>query len=245
MTTSNRIVRVKARLFSTGTQRFIIAQHEFDVSLPEDKTVADLWTPVSEAGEFEDCVTNEINGEARLHMFAPEDLDIRPQLYLYNAVAEHRVDAGGFLLLTSIIKTYGESSGLSESERLSTMNLTMTFDLVEDAKSHRKCGTVGEFSSKLWDEAEEALSSLRIQSGLQLGECENLTEIFENSLTSEFVADLLGSEDAITETRKRIGTQRVNLAMKQLALIKLEKQLYKLAGKKVPQILRDGVSAYH
>jgi hypothetical protein len=38
-------------------------------------------------------------------MYAPKDLDIRPQLYLYNAVAEHRVDAGGFHLLTTIINT--------------------------------------------------------------------------------------------------------------------------------------------
>jgi hypothetical protein len=125
------------------------------------------------------------------------------------------------------------------------MNVTMTLDLVDDAKSHRKCGTVGEFSDELWDEAEEALSSLRIQSGLQLGECENQTEIFENTLTSEFVANLLGGGDAITETRKRIGAQKADLEWKQLVLIKLEKQVYKLAGKKVPRILKDGVSAYH
>jgi hypothetical protein len=107
MTTSNRIVRIKALLFSQHPSlgRVIVASHEFNVSLPEGKTVADLWTPASEAGEFEDCVSNEINGEARLHMYAPKDLDIRPQLYLYNAVAEHRVDAGGFHLLTTIINT--------------------------------------------------------------------------------------------------------------------------------------------
>jgi hypothetical protein len=150
-------------------------------------------------------------------------------------------------VLTRIIEAYGEEYSAYEDhyDRLNDLDLGQVHSLTCDAVSLTTTGSKDNVSERLWTDAVDALSTLRIQAGLELAECEALLDVINDCLNVQMLDDILGGKSSVRATLDRTK-KRIRVTKKRMAvLIKLEKQLYKLAGKKVHPILKQGVCAYN
>jgi hypothetical protein len=157
---------------------------------------------------------------------------------------ETKVDASS--LLSHIIEAYGEEYSAYEDhyDRLNDLDLGQAHSYTAEAISLTATGSMDDTSESLWVDAVDALSALRIQAGLELFECEALLEVINDCLNVHMLDEILGGESSVQATLNR-AEKRIRLTRERMAvLIKLEKQLYKLSGKKVHPILKQGVCAY-